>query len=364
MFRSSQQVRQVSVVITGASAGVGRAVVLRFARAGARLGLIARDEDALRQVKEEAEDLGANAAMAVSADVADAQKVLAAADAIATRYGSIDIWINNAMVTVFSPVWQMTPEEFRRVTEVTYLGSVHGTMAALRHMRPRNRGTIVQVGSALAYRGIPLQAAYCGAKYAIRGFLDSLRCELIHSNCAIALTMIELPAVNTPQFDWARTHMPRQPRPVPPVVQPEAIAERIFHAALHPKREYWLGSNTVKAILGNMVVPGVLDRYLAGAAFDAQETQVPVSADRKDNLFAPVHDFHHTRGSFGDEAANTVTAVSGQLARLAPLFIAGLSGFSIGFSLYGAYRDLQRAPAPRGTASLPRLSDIYRRRRR
>jgi NAD(P)-dependent dehydrogenase (short-subunit alcohol dehydrogenase family) len=227
MGRLRQEPFHGNVVITGASAGVGRAVALRFAGAGAGLGLIARAEDALLDVKEETEQRGARAVIA-PIDVADADAVFAAADAIAADLGPIDIWINDAMVTMFSPVWQMTPEEFRRVTHVTYLGAVYGTMAALRHMRPRNRGTIVQIGSALAYRGIPLQAAYCGAKHALRGFTDSLRTELIHARSAIALTTVELPAVNTPQFDWARTRMPRKSRPVPPVVQPEAIAEHIF----------------------------------------------------------------------------------------------------------------------------------------
>ena len=188
------------------------------------------------------------------------------------------------MVTVFAPVWQMTPEEFRRVTEVTYLGQVHGTMAALRHMRPRNRGKIIQIGSALAYRGIPLQSAYCGAKHAIRGFTNSLRTELIHQRSAIELTIMELPAVNTPQFDWARTRMARQPRPVAPVVQPEVIAQAVFDAVRHPRREYWIGWSTLKVILGNMVLPGFLDRYLAKVAFEGQETGRPVSPDREDNL--------------------------------------------------------------------------------
>jgi NADP-dependent 3-hydroxy acid dehydrogenase YdfG len=228
---TAEELRRSTVVVTGASAGVGRAVAHRFARAGAKLALIARDPDALGDVKREVESRGGTAVV-VPADVADAEALLSAADSIVAATGSIDIWINNAMVTVFSPVWRTTPEEFRRVTEVTYLGFVHGTMAALQHMRPRNRGTIVQVGSALAYRGIPLQAAYCGAKHAIRGFTDSLRSELIYGGSAIAVTMVELPAVNTPQFHWARTHMPHEPRSVPPVVQPEAVAEIIFRAAI------------------------------------------------------------------------------------------------------------------------------------
>jgi hypothetical protein len=200
-------------------------------------------------------------------------------------------------------------------------------------MRPRNRGTIVQVGSALAYRGIPLQAAYCGAKHAIRGFTDSLRSELIHANSAVKLTMVELPAVNTPQFDWARTHMPRQPRPVPPVVQPEAIADVIFRAARNPHREYWIGASTLKVILGNMVLPAFLDRFLAKNAYEAQETSVPVSTDRKDNLMAPVGDLHRTRGRFGNEAAATVFAVPGPAARLAPVIAGAITFLLIGLLL-------------------------------
>jgi NADP-dependent 3-hydroxy acid dehydrogenase YdfG len=225
-----------TVVITGASAGVGRAIALRFAQAGASLVLIARDAQALNDVKREVDQRGGTA-MTMVLDVADAEGVIQASDAIVGALGSIDIWVNNAMVTVFSPVWRITPEEFRRVTEVTYLGTVHGTMAALRHMRPRNRGTIINVGSALAYRAIPLQAAYCGGKHAIRGFTNSLRSELIHARSAVAVTMIDLPAVNTPQFEWARTHMPDEPRPVPPVVQPEVIADVIVRSALRPQRE-------------------------------------------------------------------------------------------------------------------------------
>ncbi|MFZ3351961.1 MAG: SDR family oxidoreductase [Xanthobacteraceae bacterium] len=323
---------QSTVVITGASAGVGRAIALRFARAGANLALIARDADALQSVKEEAERLGTSASVH-ALDVADADAVFEAADAVAAKHGGIDIWINDAMVTVFSPVWRMTAAEYRRVTEVTYLGFVHGTMAALRHMRPRNRGTIVQIGSALAYRGIPLQSAYCGAKYAIRGFTDSLRTELIHAKSAIALTIVELPAVNTPQFDWARTHMTKEPRPVAPVVQPEAIADIVFRAALEPRREYWLGLSTLKAILGGMVLPKFLDGYLARNVYSGQETDRPVSPARPDNLMTPVHDLHRVRGRFNSEAANSVMAVPGPVARLLPLAASVLAGLSIGLLL-------------------------------
>ena len=336
----NENLRDRTVVITGASAGVGRAVAHRFARAGARLALIARDAAALDAVKREVEERG-GAALVLPLDVADADALFAAADAVAAQTGGIDIWINDAMVTVFAPVWQVSPEEFRRVTEVTYLGFVHGTMAALRHMRPRNHGTIVQVGSALAYRGIPLQAAYCGAKHAIRGFTNSLRTELLHADSAVALTIVELPAVNTPQFDWARTHMPHQPRPVPPVVQPEVIADAIFRAALNPRREVWIGMTTLKAILGNMVLPEFLDRYLARNAYEAQEQITYVSAERRDNLMQPVSDLHRTRGSFSNEAANRALAVPGPLARLIPTLAGALTGLSIGVLLAGALPALR-----------------------
>ena len=318
-----------TVVVTGASAGVGRAIAHRFARAGAQLGLVARDAQALNDVKDEVENLGGSA-LPAPADVSDADAVFAAADRVRERFGGIDVWINDAMVTVFSPVWEITPEEFRRVTEVTYLGAVHGTMAALRHMRPRNRGTIIQIGSALAYRGIPLQAAYCGAKHAIRGFTDSLRSELLHFSSPIRITMMELPAVNTPQFDWARTRMPRQPRPVAPVLQPEAVAEATFRAALHPEREFWIGWSTIKVILGNMLLPAFLDRYLAHAAFEAQETRLLVAPGRRDNLFAPVHDLHRTRGRFGNEASPGTVVTTGMTARLAPVAAGALLLFGAG----------------------------------
>jgi short-subunit dehydrogenase len=325
----SDEFRNCNVVITGASAGVGRAAAHRFARAGARIGLIARDADALNDVKSELETLG-GAGFIVPADVSNSDEVFAATDAIVRQLGPIDVWINDAMVTVFSPVWDMTPAEFRRVTEVTYLGVVHGTMAALHHMRQRNRGTIIQVGSALAFRGIPLQAAYCGAKHAIRGFTNSLRAELIHDKSPIRVTTVELPAVNTPQFDWARTHMAYQPRPVAPVVQPEVIADAIFRAASHRAREYWIGLSTLKVILGNMLLPGLLDYYLAKTTITGQETRVPVTLDRKDNLIEPVHDLHRTRGRFGSEARDSALVVSGPFARLAPVAACGAALLALG----------------------------------
>jgi short-subunit dehydrogenase len=266
----------------------------------------------------------------VPADVSDPQAVFAATDRIEAEFGPIDIWINDAMVTVFSPLWDITAEEFRRVTEVTYLGVVHGTMAALRVMRRRNRGTLIQIGSALAYRGIPLQSAYCGAKHAIRGFTESLRSELIHENSRIKVTIVELPAVNTPQFDWARTHMARQPRPVSPVIQPEVVADAVYRASLASPRELLIGMSTIKVILANMLIPGFLDRYLAKAAYDEQATRVPVSGSRKDNLDAPVHDLHRTRGSFGYEASASDFVTTGTMARIAAVAIGGMAFFAAG----------------------------------
>ncbi|HTO61238.1 MAG TPA: SDR family oxidoreductase [Bradyrhizobium sp.] len=319
------------VVVTGASAGVGRAIVHRFARAGWRIGLIARDAAALDEVRREVEEMGGTALVA-PADVADAQAVFAAAEQIASAFGAIDVWINDAMVTVFSPFWDMTPDEFHRVTEVTYLGFVHGTMAALRHMRPVDRGAIIQIGSALAYRGIPLQSAYCGAKHAIRGFTNALRTELLHEGSNVRLTMVELPAVNTPQFDWARTHMPKQPRPVAPVVQPEVIAQTVFEAVQRPPREVWIGLSTLKVILGNMLLPAFLDRYLARFVVGAQETTQPVSPERADNLVSPVTALHRTRGRFGSEAQDSAIVVSGPMFRVLPVLIGGAALLAIGFA--------------------------------
>ncbi len=329
----SRNRQQEVVVITGASAGVGRATALQFGRAGARVGLIARDGKALNEVKREIEQMGAKAAVAV-ADVSDADALLEAAKKLETELGPVDVWVNDAMVTVFGPVTKITPEEFKRVTEVNYLGFVYGTMAALWLMRPRNRGTIVQVGSALAYRAIPLQAAYCGAKFAIRGFTNSLRTELMHEKSGIHITMVHLPAVNTPQFDWARTHMDKQPRPVAPVFQPEAAAETIYRAAHENRREYWLGRSSVGIILANLIAPSMLDHYLARTAVSGQTTNRKVAGNRRDNLMQPVHDQHRTRGSFGREASPHAIAVPGPSTRLAfaaaGLVCAGLVGLAAG----------------------------------
>jgi short-subunit dehydrogenase len=294
------------VAITGASAGVGRATARAFAREGADIGLIARGRERLDSAKREIEDMGRRAVIA-EADVADADQVEEAAERIENELGPIDVWVNNAMATVFAPVVDTTPEEFRRATEVTYLGSVWGTMAALRRMRPRDRGVIVQVGSALAYRGIPLQGAYCGGKHALQGFLESLRSELMHEHSHVHLTMVQLPALNTPQFTWSRAKMPHSPQPVPPIFQPEVAADAIVWAARHPRRELMVGWPTVKAIFGNAIAPGVADRYLARTGYDSQQTQTPADPDRPDNLFEPVPGDQGAHGPFDDRSVDHST---------------------------------------------------------
>jgi len=275
------------VVITGASAGVGRAVVREFAKRKAKIALLARGIDGLEGAREEVEAAGGEA-LVLPTDVADPDQVEAAAARIEETFGPIDIWVNNAMVSVLSPVKEMTPDEFKRVTEVTYLGYVYGTLAALRRMLPRDRGMIVQVGSALAYRSIPLQSAYCGAKHAVKGFTDSLRSELIHDKSRVRITMVQLPALNTPQFSWIKTRMPNQPEPVPPIFQPEVAARAIYWAAHHGRRELNVGWPAAKAILGNKVIPGLLDRYLARFGYSGQQTGQPVDPDRPDNLWKPL----------------------------------------------------------------------------
>jgi NAD(P)-dependent dehydrogenase (short-subunit alcohol dehydrogenase family) len=292
------------VVVTGASAGVGRATAREFAKKGYRVGLIARSSEQLESTARELRELGA-AVWPAQADVADSGAVERAAAEIEARLGPIDIWVNNAMATVFAPVRETTPEEFRRSTETTYLGTVNGTMAALRRMASRNRGTIIQVGSALSYRAIPLQAAYCGAKYAIRGFTDSLRCELLHDGLDIHLTMVHLPAVNTPQFDWARNHMKRRAQPVPPIFQPEVPARAIVFAATHRRREIWVGWPTVQAIVANKIAPGLLDRYLARTGYDAQLATEPNDPAAPGNLFDPAPIDPGAHGRFDARARNS-----------------------------------------------------------
>jgi len=289
------------VVITGASAGVGRATARAFGRRGASIGLIARDRHRLEAAKAEIE-LAGGRALVVVCDVADSKKLDAAAEIVEKEFGAIDIWINNAMATVFAPFDNVTAEEFRRTTEVTYLGYVHGTMAALKRMKLRDRGVIVQVGSALAYRSIPLQSAYCGAKHAIVGFTDSLRSELIHDNSKVHITVVNLPAINTPQFEWSRTRLPKHPQPVPPIFQPEVAAEAIVWAAHQKKREVDVGSPTLLARTVEKIAPGIADRYLAESAYDNQQTSEPVNPNRPDNLMAPVQGDYGARGQFTSQA--------------------------------------------------------------
>ena len=311
------------VVVTGASAGVGRAAARAFARRGAYIGLIARNPEALEAAKADVEMLGGKAIVCV-ADVSHSDQVEAAASAVEAQFGPIDIWVNNAMVTIVSPVKALQPEEVKHVTEVTYLGTVYGTLAALRRMLPRNRGAIVQVGSALAYRSIPLQAPYCGSKFAIRGFTDSLRSELLHDGSRVHLTMVQMPALNTPQFDWCKTRMPRQPQPVPPIYEPEVAARAIVWAAHHRRREVWVGSSTLKAIWANRIAPGLLDRYLAATDYISQQSDQPVAADRADNFWAPVAGDHGAHGHFSAQSRASspqlwLTAHRGWLAGAAVL---------------------------------------------
>lgn len=323
--RSAPGFHDRTVVVTGASAGVGRAVALQLAGQGARLGLIAREPQALQALQAEIEAAGGQA-LCLPLDVSDDEAVFAAARRCESELGPIELWVNNAMTTVVGRVIETTPAEIRRVTEVTYLGYVNGTLAALRHMAPRNRGVIVQVGSALAYRSIPLQAAYCAAKHAIRGFTDSLRCELLHDGSAIALTAVHLPGINTPQFDWSRTHRRQAPRPVGPVYSPEVAAGAILRAALRPQREVWLGKNTPLMILADMLAPALLDRYLASKALSGQDADHPVSPGRQDNLFTPVVGKHRSAGSFSDEAQASAISFPAGASRVTALALAcGLS---------------------------------------
>lgn len=288
-------------VITGASAGVGRATAVEFGRRGWRVALLARGQDGLQAAEREVREAGGEA-MIVVADVADPAQVEGAADRVEREWGWIDVWVNDAMATVFCPVSSTDAQDFKRATEVTYLGTVWGTMAALRRMQLRNRGTIVQVGSALAYRSIPLQAAYCGAKSAIRGFTDSLRTELIHDKSRIHLTMVHLSAFNTPQFDWGRTCMKYKPRPMGKIFQPEVAARGIYWAATHRRRELWVGFPAVEAILGNRVMPGFLDRKMAHEAYGGQLTDQPVPPGYRDNLYEPVPGDHGSHGRFDSSA--------------------------------------------------------------
>jgi NAD(P)-dependent dehydrogenase (short-subunit alcohol dehydrogenase family) len=293
--------KQEVVVITGASAGAGRATAREFGRHGASIGLIARGTERLEAARKEIESLGGRA-LVLPCDVADPEQVEKSAAAVEAAFGAIDIWINNAMASVFSPVELMTADEFQRVTEVTYLGVVYGTISALRRMRQRDRGSIVQVGSALVYRSIPLQSAYCAAKHAVAGFTDSLRCELIHERSRIHLTMVQMPALNTPQFSWVKSRLPRKAQPVPPIFQPEVAARAIYWAAHHRRREIWVGGSTVAAIVGQKVAPGLLDLYLGRTGYEAQQYDGRSDPHQPDNLFQPVPGDFGAHGDFDERA--------------------------------------------------------------
>ena len=297
--------RNEVVVITGASAGVGRCVAREFAKHGASIGLLARGRAGLEGARRDVERLGGKA-IAIPTDVADGNQVQQAREKVEAKFGSIDIWVNVAMASVFSPVKEMTPQEYKRVTEVTYLGFVNGTLAALKTMLPRDKGTIVQVGSALAYRSIPLQSAYCASKHAMVGFTDSLRCELMHDKSNVHVTCVHLPAMNTPQFGWVKSRLEHRAQPVPPIYQPEVAARAIYWAAHHRRRELWVGASTVEAIVGQKFIPGLLDSYLGRTGYKAQQLAEREDPNRRNNLYEPVDDTrdHGPHGTFGDRASD------------------------------------------------------------
>jgi NAD(P)-dependent dehydrogenase (short-subunit alcohol dehydrogenase family) len=325
--------RSAVVVITGASAGVGRATAREFARHGAHIGLLARGTDGLRGAQRDVEAEGGKA-LALPTDVADAEQVEQAAAAVERKFGPIDVWINNAMTSVFSPVKEMKAEEYQRVTDVTYLGVVYGTLAALKRMLRRDRGAIVQVGSALAYRSIPLQSAYCGAKHAIAGFTDSLRCELIHDQSNVKVTMVQLPAMNTPQFGWVKSRLRHKAQPVPPIFQPEVAARGIYWAAHHTPRQLFIGGPTVMAIEGNKIAPGLADRYLGRTGYESQQTDEPENPNRPDNLWKPVAGDHGAHGTF-DSRAHTQSYELWAATHKGIIAAAIAAAAAIGFALAG-----------------------------
>jgi NAD(P)-dependent dehydrogenase (short-subunit alcohol dehydrogenase family) len=295
------------VVVTGSSAGLGRAIAHGFAKRGAHLALLARNPEALNAAKAECEALGGQA-MALPVDVSDADAVEAAAGSVEEHFGPIDIWVNDAMVSVFSPVKEMEASDYKRVTDVLYLGFVHGTLAALKRMLPRDRGTVIQIGSALSYRSIPLQSAYCACKHAINGFTDSLRCELHHDRSNVKITAVQMPAMNTTQFDWVKNRMPNDPQPVPPIFEPELAAEVVVAAGLakNPRREYWVGTPTVAAIVGQKFIPGLLDIYLGRTGYKSQQIpNEPKNPDAPNNLYEYVPGTHSARGKFADRSTRT-----------------------------------------------------------
>lgn len=326
--------RRRVVVVTGASAGVGRATAVAFARQGAAVALLARGEAGLEGARRDVKAAGGRA-LVIPTDVSDADQVEAAAALTEREFGPIDVWVNNAMVSVFSPVREMESEEYRRVTEVTYLGFVYGAQAALRRMLPRDRGKIIFVGSALAYRGIPLQSAYCAAKHAIQGFFDSLRTELLHDESQVQISMVHLPAINTPQFDWVKSRLPNRAQPVPPILQPEVAADAILFAADNDRRELWLGWPTVKAIAGNRVVPWYADAKLAREGIDSQQTDVPEDPERRHNLWEPVDDVrdHGAHGRFDDRSAESTSQL--WLAKNRPALTVGGAALAAAAALAG-----------------------------
>jgi NAD(P)-dependent dehydrogenase (short-subunit alcohol dehydrogenase family) len=316
--------RRRVVVLTGASAGVGRATARAFAEEGAAIALLARGAEGLDAAAREVRELGGEP-LVVQVDVADADAIERAAATVEDALGPIDVWVNNAMTSVFSPAAEMTETEYRRVTDVTYLGAVWGTLAALRRMRPRNRGVIVQVGSALSQRSIPLQSAYCAAKHALAGFTESLRCELLHEKSAIRVTLVQLPALNTPQFDWVRSRLPRRAQPVPPIFQPEVAARAIVWSSHHARRSLWVGWPTVEAIVGNAIAPGFIDRRLARHGYDDQQTSEPALPDRPDNLLEPILEDRGAHGRFDDRALSRSGGLWMTTHRNALGLLAGLS---------------------------------------
>jgi NADP-dependent 3-hydroxy acid dehydrogenase YdfG len=325
-----------TVVVTGASGGVGRAAAVAFGRRGDRVALIARGEEGLEAAAREVREAGGTA-LPLPCDVSDADAVEAAAARAEAELGPIDVWVNCAMAAVLAFVHETDAADFRRVTEVTYLGVVHGTMAALRRMRARDHGVIVQAGSTLAYRAIPLQASYCGAKFAIRGFTDSLRTELMHERSNVRVTMVQLPGMNTTQFTWVRTTLRRHPRPVAPVYQPEVGADAIVHASLHPRRELWVGSNTPLFILGNHVAPWLGDRYLARTNVDAQQTDEPLDPSRPDYLYRPLGD-RGSHGPFDDEARTSSVELALAKRRRIVTTAAGLAAAAAAVGALGRRR--------------------------
>ncbi|HCI78704.1 MAG TPA: short-chain dehydrogenase [Ktedonobacter sp.] len=317
------------VVITGASAGVGRAIVRAFAQRGASIGLLARGEAGLEGAKHDVEELGGRA-IAIPTDVADPQQVEAAAEKVEQTFGHIDIWVNVAMASVFAPFKEMDAQDFKRVTEVTYLGQVYGTMSALKRMLPRDKGRIILIGSALAYVGIPLQSAYCGGKHGIKGFFQSLRTELMHDKSNVKISMIQLPAVNTPQFSWVKSKLPNKAQPVPPIYEPEIIAGAVTYVADHYRREMYLGFSTIKAIWGNRVAPWYVDSYLARTGYKSQQTNQKADPNRPNNLYHPADDKedHGAHGSF-DNRSITFSPQVWADKRIGLLAIAGAALMSL-----------------------------------